>query len=390
MKKFLLLPISIVLFSFAANAQCEDLFFSEYVEGYANNKALEIYNPTSAAINLSDYSIARFSNGSTVAAPEAETPAYIVSLPNQMLEPYDVFVVVVDLTDTADWNTQFDKPAWNGYNVIDTLYDEVTGLPVMNDDGSVRVGPQYTVDGAAIFGTEYNERYDLQSKADVFLCPDYDRNRTMYFNGNDAVVLLKGKEVDAQGSNIVDVIGVIGEDPETSIMEDAWISPEGFWLTKNRTLVRQREQAAGRNDLNQVVFSVGGTFTGEGWDSWFNNTFCFLGSHVCDCDPNPPAVGYNSDCGFDPADFTSTTEFNKIDFRMFPNPLTANELTIRADESIRSVQVFNLMGGLVLDQKVDGQNLTVQTTIPSEATGFLIVKVGFENNSVSVRKLIRQ
>jgi predicted extracellular nuclease len=29
-----------------------DLFFSEYVEGSSNNKALEIYNSTGAAIDL--------------------------------------------------------------------------------------------------------------------------------------------------------------------------------------------------------------------------------------------------------------------------------------------------------------------------------------------------
>ena len=113
MKKLLLLTLSLFAISNLAISQgCDDLFFSEYVEGYANNKALEIYNPTSTAINLSGYSIARFSNGSTVAAPETDRPASIISLPDVMLEPYDVFVLVVDLTDTTDWDSQFDKPAF--------------------------------------------------------------------------------------------------------------------------------------------------------------------------------------------------------------------------------------------------------------------------------------
>ena len=42
-----------------------DIFFSEYVEGTSNNKALEIYNPTAAAIDLSTYSIKLFSNGAS-------------------------------------------------------------------------------------------------------------------------------------------------------------------------------------------------------------------------------------------------------------------------------------------------------------------------------------
>lgn len=43
------------------------LFFSEYVEGSSNNKALEIYNPSSTAVDLSDYSVKLFSNGATSA-----------------------------------------------------------------------------------------------------------------------------------------------------------------------------------------------------------------------------------------------------------------------------------------------------------------------------------
>ena len=389
MKKILLLT-SIVLsvINFAYSQGCNELFFSEYVEGYANNKALEIYNPTSSAINLSGYSIARFSNGSTVAAPETDVPSYIISLPDVMLEPYDVYVVVVDLTDLADWETQFDKPAWNGMNLLDTLFDAVTMEPIIDNNGNVVIGPQYSADGAAIFGTEYNERYDLQGKADVFLCPDYDTNRTMYFNGNDAMALLKGKELSSTGDNILDVIGVIGENPENTIMEDAWVSPEGYWLTKDRTLVRQPSETLGRFGINDVVFSQGGTFDGTGWDSWFKNTFCFLGQHVCDCDPNPPADGFAGDCGFNP-NTVGTSDFNKIKFEMFPNPLTSNKLTIKGEASIQSIQVYNLTGQLVFNQKFDGNNQTVETNIPEAAKGFLIVKVRFENDAISVQKLVR-
>ena len=40
-----------------------ELIFSEYVEGSANNKALEIYNPTLAAVDLADYVVALYING---------------------------------------------------------------------------------------------------------------------------------------------------------------------------------------------------------------------------------------------------------------------------------------------------------------------------------------
>jgi len=46
-----------------------ELFFSEYVEGSSNNKALEIYNGTAAAIDLAagGYNVQMFFNGSTSA-----------------------------------------------------------------------------------------------------------------------------------------------------------------------------------------------------------------------------------------------------------------------------------------------------------------------------------
>ncbi len=63
MKKTLL----VILFSFSifsnVFAQASDLFFSEYIEGSSNNKALEIYNGTGATVNLSDYLIVQSTNG---------------------------------------------------------------------------------------------------------------------------------------------------------------------------------------------------------------------------------------------------------------------------------------------------------------------------------------
>lgn len=44
-------------------APTTDLFFSEYLEGGSNNKAIEIYNPTSNPVNLSNYTIKLGANG---------------------------------------------------------------------------------------------------------------------------------------------------------------------------------------------------------------------------------------------------------------------------------------------------------------------------------------
>ncbi|WP_206367641.1 lamin tail domain-containing protein [Sphingomonas piscis] len=44
-----------------------DLIISEYIEGSSNNKAIELYNGTGTAINLTGYRIQMFFNGSTAA-----------------------------------------------------------------------------------------------------------------------------------------------------------------------------------------------------------------------------------------------------------------------------------------------------------------------------------
>ncbi len=48
-----------------------DLFFSEYIEGSSSNKALEIYNPTGASVDLSNYRVIRANNGATALSDSA-------------------------------------------------------------------------------------------------------------------------------------------------------------------------------------------------------------------------------------------------------------------------------------------------------------------------------
>ncbi|MCF4009181.1 ExeM/NucH family extracellular endonuclease [Rheinheimera sp. UJ63] len=60
MKKTLIAATLALILAPVAQAE---LFISEYVEGSSNNKALELYNPGTSAINLSDYRIRVYSNG---------------------------------------------------------------------------------------------------------------------------------------------------------------------------------------------------------------------------------------------------------------------------------------------------------------------------------------
>ena len=62
MKKYIILLINLLIVSTGFS---QDLFFSEYAEGSSNNKYLEIYNPTSAAISLDGYAFPSVGNAPT-------------------------------------------------------------------------------------------------------------------------------------------------------------------------------------------------------------------------------------------------------------------------------------------------------------------------------------
>jgi hypothetical protein len=72
-----------------AAVPCSDLFFSEYIEGSSNNKYLEIYNPTNATIDLSNYTIRLYVNGSS-------TVSFSLALSGLLL-PGGTFVIANNL-----------------------------------------------------------------------------------------------------------------------------------------------------------------------------------------------------------------------------------------------------------------------------------------------------
>ena len=218
MKKIILL-ISI-LFVFNSNAQdCSELFISEYVEGSYQNKAIEIYNPTNATIDLSDYQLERYSNGSTSSAAGGITQL------SGMLASGDVWIITNGDTDTA-----------GSFGYIDmTLYN-------MGDQA------------------EPNGSYPTP----------------LHMNGNDAIILTKN------GATI-DAFGTVGQDPGdpggwTDDASAGFTIANGAepW-TKDHTLIRKSSVLKGDDDyLDLFNPSVE-------WDSLPNQTWSKLGSHACDC-----------------------------------------------------------------------------------------------------------
>ncbi len=325
MKKSLLILVALFFGAGLFAQECADLFISEYVEGSGNNKAIEIYNPTEAAIDLSEYNLVRYSNGS----PQPN----IVGL-SGTIESKGTFVVVLDKRDP------------NG------------------------TGQEVPVDSA------------LQAKADLFLCPVYNVNKMMYFNGNDAVTLEKTT------GPIVDIFAIIGP-PDTdngwanftdttitwnnnNVPEDYTIVNYGvgplFWLswTKDHTLIRKYDVEKGVVDNPNPAFIVG-----MQWDSIPKNTFDSLGFHNCNC--NTSAINEN---------------IVNVAVDIFPNPVLNSSFTVEADEVIVSIEMFDLTGRISKRIIVGSNTYSTTVTINEKFNGLLFVTVKFENGNSQTRKLL--
>ena len=213
---------------------CTDLIISEVVEGFSNNHGKAIF-PIIFAVS-SEYGLVRFQNGSA-------TPGNITYLTGVSIAPYDVYVVVLDKRNPD--GTGFEVPVWD----------------------------------------------ELQLQADVFVNPSYnDGQEVMYFDGNDAVAILKDG-----GNQLVDIFGKIGEGAGFPGW-GSYIDNQGdqAFVSKDHTLVRKASFTQGYT-ANPESFDILNEY-----DSLPANTFTQLGFHLCDCETLAvPGCMDSSACNFD-------------------------------------------------------------------------------------------
>lgn len=116
-----------------ASAASGDLLFSEYVEGTSNNKALEIYNPTTAAVDLAaaGYSVQMSFNGgsSSLTVPLSGTVAADDVFVLAQGSANATILAVADQTNSSGW--------YNGDDAISL----VKGSSVVDVIGQVGVDP---------------------------------------------------------------------------------------------------------------------------------------------------------------------------------------------------------------------------------------------------------
>ena len=342
MKKTLLF---ISLFTIGASfaQDCSKIFISEYVEGWSNNKALEIYNPTSSAVDLSNYVVTRVSNGSAITAAKVENSVQLTGT----IQPYDVYVAVLDKRD-ANGEGQ-EAPVWDS----------------------------------------------LQEKADGFYTPVYNTSNAFYWNGNDAVVLFEGSIAGQSGATvvtdlaltIVDIFGKVGQDPGTGWSTDfPYTDGAGTIVTVDHSLIRKSTVKQGETDLAISFFDpladydsipaitylfddLGDTIrAGTGTAIKFGNWFS-LGSHECACNP----VGISE-------------KAQNIAINVYPNPSVNGGFGIKSESGIESIEVYNNLGQLITTKSVSSQATYVEI---GNVPGIYTLKIKTAKGLVSRRVIVK-
>jgi hypothetical protein len=385
MKKYLLffvwaLGIYTTAFSQNPPANCSELFISEYSLGKYNNRALEIYNPTNAIVDLTQYQLGRNDNGGTT--------IWLTTFPaGAKIQPYKTYVVICDKRDTTQYKVGLEYPIFDGYEKWDTLR-KANGQPDVNTDGSFKFAVAVdTLNGnLPVRGKIYRDFLDLKCRATAFLNPVYAVNRTFYFSGNDGMLLFKGATPDITGfTNLVDMVGVYN-DPGMTTSTNSWKDWRGFSVSEDVTLVRKREIKAG---TGLVAYARQDTFRYGNWLSFANNnaapSFQNLGSHTCDCDPAPPVSARRLCNG---TVVVAAAEVIPARFHIYPNPSVLGNVTLEADGKIEYIQVIDLMGRVVENRLMPIAAETVQLSLNVPISGLYFVKITTTEKRVGIQKLM--
>lgn len=104
--------------SFSAHAQ---LMFSQYIDGTSNKKGLEIYNPDSLTVNLADYEIQQFTNGSTTKSATFQLEGSLASKAKYIIGRTELQAVI---------GNKVNQVAGLAFNGDDTLVLFYKGTPI--------------------------------------------------------------------------------------------------------------------------------------------------------------------------------------------------------------------------------------------------------------------
>jgi len=199
-RQFLMMAFFLAL-TLSIFGQASDLFFSEYAEGSSNNKYVEIYNGTGAAVDLSSYNTHRISNG-------GEWSEYIYPLEG-ILEDGDVFVIAnsqANATILAEADITSQLTFFNGNDAVGLSKNDGLGgwilIDAIGEDGP---DPLSSWDVAGVSGA--TGEHTLVRKPDV-CSPTTDWALSAGTNADDSQWVVFGQDNwDNLGFHVSDCAG---------------------------------------------------------------------------------------------------------------------------------------------------------------------------------------
>jgi hypothetical protein len=355
-KHYLLLSAGLLL-SGAAHAQGTELFFSEYDEGAhqsgqnyggatnstGNERALEVYNPTTSAVSLNPYSVRRYSNGS--ATPTEEERLVKITTPNTMATR-STFVLV---------NGEASLPILRGRaNQFSAGYQQASGANVITGGGIT------------------------------------------YFNGDDAVALVRYPSGTAGTGNgvIIDIIGVIGSQPPASGSGGTgnWSgtnpidgTPAVYVSSANQSIVRRASVSTGvRNSPASATYNIA--------DEWMTYSTAFNGPGGTS---NPGGqlydqLGQHNDYA-GPYGAYQTTLSNKLgkfdaNISVYPNPAHGTATVEIKDAKVGSVSVINNLGQRISAQAKGAGQEKLTLDVSALKPGLYFVQIWSADGQLKIYK----
>ena len=153
MKKFVWVPFFLTL----VIAQDNSLFFSEYAEGSSNNKYLEIYNGTGGDIDLANYAIVRYNNGSTTSENLYALSGTLINGAVYVIANADADATSI-LPHNDDDGTNTGATWFNGDDYLGLIHDS-------NGDGTFDNSSE-VIDVIGLFGEDPGSGWDVAGVTD--------------------------------------------------------------------------------------------------------------------------------------------------------------------------------------------------------------------------------
>ena len=331
-----------------AFAQGHELFLSAYDEGahasgsvppgggtasQGNERAMQIFNPTTSAVPVERYSLARYSNGikdpagNPVIFQEEKLQKNQPTLTaNYSLPSNDVFVIGAFKATLLDIVNNWDQKSSD--------YGPVTNSTVITQGGPI------------------------------------------HFDGNDAMVLRRWTGATAgQGTPIiVDILGVMGEDPAGG----AWFSnPPAVPVTvatKNMSLNRKSNIEHGVTSTTAGSYQIGDEWeVFSAWNGvadptgWFAQDYSNLASHTY-----TGKLGAYSPTGV-------LEDFDRA-INVYPNPTTNKNLNISIKNTkVSEITILNSVGQNIKVVPANAASADIKVDVSSLKPGLYFVKFVSDN-----------